>query len=63
AMLIIPKIEDEIHSSTQNPTETQIVITSVLDIDANKIICQMYARSVDRDEDIIISGQRHPFLG
>ncbi|KAF0492202.1 putative xanthine dehydrogenase [Gigaspora margarita] len=97
ATLIIPKIEDkefEIHSSTQNPTETQIVVASVLGIDANKILCRVKrigggfggkeTRSIplslalavgawhlkkpircmlDRDEDIIISGQRHPFLG
>ncbi|RIB27564.1 putative xanthine dehydrogenase HxA [Gigaspora rosea] len=97
ATLIIPKIEDkefEIHSSTQNPTETQIVVASVLGIDANKIVCRVKrigggfggkeTRSIplslalavgawhlkkpircmlDRDEDIIISGQRHPFLG
>ncbi|CAG8737370.1 226_t:CDS:2, partial [Racocetra persica] len=70
-------INNEIHSSTQNPTEIQIVVTSVLGIDTNKIVCQvkkigrdfgkkeqgMYARSVDCDEDIIISGQRHLFLG
>ncbi|CAG8456029.1 15772_t:CDS:10 [Dentiscutata heterogama] len=97
ATLIIPKLEDkefEIHSSTQNPTETQITVASVLGIDANRIVCRVKrlgggfggkeTRSIplslalavgawhlkkpircmlDRDEDIIISGQRHPFLG
>ncbi|CAG8646005.1 30839_t:CDS:10, partial [Racocetra persica] len=97
ATLIIPKFEDnefEIHSSTQNPTETQFEVASALGIDANKIVCRVKrlgggfggkeTRSIplslalavgawhlkkpircmlDRDEDIIISGQRHPFLG
>ncbi|GES98695.1 xanthine dehydrogenase [Rhizophagus clarus] len=97
ASLVIPKSEDnefEIHASTQNPTETQIVGASVLGIAANKIVCKAKrlgggfggkeTRSIpltlalmvgayhlkrpircmlDRDEDIIISGQRHPFLG
>ncbi|CAG8554989.1 8697_t:CDS:10 [Dentiscutata erythropus] len=97
ATLIIPKLEDkefEIHASTQNPTETQIIVASVLGIDANRIVCRVKrlgggfggkeTRSIplslalavgawhlkkpircmlDRDEDIIISGQRHPFLG
>ena len=95
--LVIPKSEDnefEIHASTQNPTETQIVGASVLGIAANKIVCKVKrlgggfggkeTRNIpltlalmvgayhlkrpircmlDRDEDIVISGQRHPFLG
>ncbi|CAH1763525.1 16119_t:CDS:10 [Entrophospora sp. SA101] len=94
--LVIPKSEDnefEIHVSTQNPTETQLICASVLGIPANKIVCRVKrlgggfggkeTRSIpltlaltvgawhlkrpircmlDRDEDIIISGQRHPFL-
>ncbi|CAG8661841.1 31368_t:CDS:1, partial [Racocetra persica] len=34
-------VNNEIHSSTQNPTKIQIVITSVLGIDINKIVCQV----------------------
>ncbi|CAG8551090.1 15786_t:CDS:10 [Acaulospora morrowiae] len=97
ASLVIPKPEDneiEIHASTQNPTETQLVCASVLGIMANKVVCRVKrlgggfggkeSRSIpltlalsvgawhlkrpvrcmlDRDEDIVISGQRHPFLG
>ncbi|PKC10690.1 putative xanthine dehydrogenase [Rhizophagus irregularis] len=97
ASLVIPKSEDnefEVHASTQNLTETQIIGASVLGIAANKIVCKVKrlgggfggkeTRSIpltlalmvgayhlkrpircmlDRDEDIIISGQRHPFLG
>ena len=97
ASLEIPKSEDnefEIHASTQNPTETQIMGASTLGIAANKIVCKVKrlgggfggkeTRSIpltlalmvgayhlkrpircmlDRDEDIVITGQRHPFLG
>ncbi|CAG8493602.1 9022_t:CDS:10, partial [Racocetra fulgida] len=92
--LVAKDNEFEIHSSTQNPTETQLEVASALGIDANKIVCRVKrlgggfggkeTRSIplslalavgawhlkkpircmlDRDEDIIISGQRHPFLG
>ena len=96
ASLVIPKPEDnefEIHTSTQNPTQTQLICASVLGISSNRIVCRVKrigggfggkeTRSIpltlalsvgawhlkkpircmlDRDEDIIISGQRHPFL-
>ncbi|CAG8481826.1 9875_t:CDS:10, partial [Acaulospora colombiana] len=67
ASLVIPKPEDgeiEIHASTQNPTETQLVCASVLGIAANKIVCRVKRLGGGfGDEDIVISGQRHPFLG
>ena len=96
ASLVIPGEGDEfeIHASTQNPTETQIVGASILGIPSNKIVCKVKrlgggfggkeTRNIplnlalmvgayhvklaircmlDRDEDILISGQRHPFLG
>ncbi|CAG8498876.1 3654_t:CDS:10 [Ambispora gerdemannii] len=97
ASLVIPKPEDhefEVHASTQHLTETQIVLSSVLGIRANKVVCRVKrlgggfggkeTRSVpltaalavgawhlnrpircmlDRDEDMVISGQRHPALG
>ncbi|CAG8500087.1 2263_t:CDS:10 [Ambispora leptoticha] len=97
ASLVIPKPEDhefEVHASTQNPTETQIVLASVLGIRANKVVCRVKrlgggfggkeTRSIpltaalvvgawhlkrpircmlDRDEDMMITGQRHPALG
>ncbi|CAG8518867.1 9601_t:CDS:10 [Paraglomus occultum] len=95
--LIIPKPEDneiEIHASTQNPSETQHLVASVLGISANKVITKVKrlgggfggkeTRSLpltlalavgawhlrrpircmlNRGEDFMISGQRHPFLG
>lgn len=97
ASLVVPKPEDsefEVFSSTQNLTETQLVLANALAIPANKIVCRVKrlgggfggkeTRSValagvlaiaankvrkpvrcmlDRDEDMITSGQRHPFLG
>lgn len=95
AVLCIPSKEDqqmEVWSSTQNPTETQSFISSLLNIPANRVTvrtkrlgggfggkesrslvltCPMALASyvagrpvrcmLDRDEDIAISGQRHPF--
>ncbi|KAL1925143.1 uncharacterized protein VTP21DRAFT_26 [Calcarisporiella thermophila] len=97
ASIVIPKGEDnemEIHASTQNATETQMVIASALGIAAHKVVCKVRrlgggfggkeTRSIpltaalaigahhskrpvrcmlDRDEDMLVSGQRHPFLG
>lgn len=97
AVAIIPGREDdemEVWASTQNPTETQNFVASVLNCPANRITvrlkrlgggfggkesrsvvlaatmalaCKVSGKPVrcmlDRDEDIAISGQRHPFKG
>ncbi|KAI8823035.1 xanthine dehydrogenase/oxidase [Fimicolochytrium jonesii] len=97
ASLVNPKKEDneiEIFASTQNPTETQVYVSKVLGIPANRINCRVKrlgggfggkeTRSVNltcalavaahklkvpvrcmytREEDMAISGQRHPFRG
>lgn len=96
AVLCIPGKEDqqmEVWSSTQNPTETQAFISSLLNIPMNRVqvrtkrlgggfggkesrslvlACPMSLASfvtgrpvrcmLDRDEDIAVSGQRHPFM-
>ncbi len=95
--LVVPKKEDdeyEIFSSTQSPTETQHIVSRVLGVDSNRIVCRVkrlgggfggketrtsflasalavaaskYGMPIrcmlDRDEDMVITGQRHPFLG
>lgn len=95
ACLCIPSKEDqqiEVWSSTQNPTETQVFVASLLGIPMNRVTVQTRrlgggfggkeSRSLplactialasfvsgrpvrcmlDRDEDILVSGQRHPF--
>ncbi|KAI8800353.1 molybdopterin binding aldehyde oxidase/xanthine dehydrogenase [Cladochytrium replicatum] len=97
ASLVVPKGEDdeyEVFASTQNPTETQHLVSHVLGVPANRIVCRVkrlgggfggketrscflscavavaahklkkpvrYALS--REEDMILSGTRHPFLG
>lgn len=95
ACLCIPSKEDqqiEVWSSTQNPTETQVFVASLLGIPMNRVTvrtkrlgggfggkesrslllsCTMALASfvsgrpvrcmLDRDEDIVVSGQRHPF--
>ncbi|UZJ56031.1 hypothetical protein CBS101457_005351 [Exobasidium rhododendri] len=95
ACLCIPSKEDqqiEVWSSTQNPTETQVFVASLLGIPMNRVTvrtkrlgggfggketrsipltCTMALASfisghpvrcmLDRDEDILVSGQRHPF--
>ncbi|OZJ05979.1 hypothetical protein BZG36_01218 [Bifiguratus adelaidae] len=95
ASLVVPKGEDDemdIFSSTQNATETQLVVASALGVPSNRIYCRVKrlgggfggkeTRSIplaatlavaakklrrpvrcmlDRDEDMITSGQRHPF--
>lgn len=39
--MIVPKEDElEIFSSTQNPTETQHVVSSVLGIPSNRILCR-----------------------
>ncbi|KAK3093911.1 hypothetical protein FSP39_021700 [Pinctada imbricata] len=96
ATIALPKNEDgemELFASTQNPTETQMVVAEALGVDCNKIVCRVKrmgggfggkeTRSVvisvpvavaankhkvpvrcmlDRDEDMVISGTRHPFF-
>jgi xanthine dehydrogenase/oxidase len=95
ACLCVPSKEDqqiEVWSSTQNPTETQVYVASLLGIPMNRVTvrtkrlgggfggkesrslplaCTMALASfisgrtvrcmLDRDEDILLSGQRHPF--
>ncbi|CAG8659138.1 915_t:CDS:10, partial [Gigaspora rosea] len=96
AAFIIPKEEEEfeVHSGTQNPTQTQRNIAEALGIAANKVTCRVKRVGgafggkeiksllismglaigawhlkkpircvLDRNEDMIITGQRHPFLG
>ncbi|XP_076100385.1 xanthine dehydrogenase/oxidase-like isoform X2 [Mytilus galloprovincialis] len=97
ATLAVPKNEDgemELFVSTQNPTETQMVVAETLGVAANKILVRVKrlgggfggkeTRSIclttpvalaayrlkkpvrcmlDRDEDMLITGTRHPFLG
>lgn len=97
AVTVIPGREDgeiEVWSSTQNPTETQNFVASVLNVPVNRVTvrlkrlgggfggkesrsvllaatmalaCRISGKPVrcmlDRDEDIAISGQRHPFKG
>ncbi|CAO1637922.1 unnamed protein product [Sympodiomycopsis kandeliae] len=97
AIAIIPGREDnemQVWCSSQNPTETQSFVASVLNVPMNRIAVKTKrlgggfggkeSRSViiaatmalassvagvpvrcmlDRDEDIIFSGQRHPFMG
>ncbi|XP_052058893.1 xanthine dehydrogenase/oxidase-like isoform X1 [Mytilus californianus] len=97
ATLAVPKNEDgemELFVSTQNPTETQLVVAETLGVAANKILVRVKrlgggfggkeTRSIclttpvalaayklkkpvrcmlDRDEDMLITGTRHPFLG
>ena len=96
ACVAVPKPEDgemEIWSCTQNPTETQTIVSQVTGVAANKIVSRVKrlgggfggkeTRSIqlagilavgakktrrpvrcmlNRDEDILTSGQRHPFL-
>ncbi|RKP08720.1 molybdopterin binding aldehyde oxidase/xanthine dehydrogenase [Thamnocephalis sphaerospora] len=95
--IVVPKGEDgemEIMSCTQNPNETQLIVSKVLGLPSSRIVCRVKrlgggfggkeTRSIpvaaalavaahhlgrparymlDRDEDMAISGQRHPFLG
>eukprot|EP00794_Sanderia_malayensis_P005705 gene5705-biopygen4629 len=95
ATIAVPKGENdemEIFSSTQSPTETQLIVAKVLGVQANRIVCRVkrigggfggkQTRSIpisaavavaankvgrpvrimlDRDEDMLISGTRHPF--
>lgn len=95
AVLVVPKGEDEeidIVCSTQNPSEVQEVVSKVLNIPANRVVCRVKrmgggfggkeTRAVllalpaaiaayklqrpvrcmlDRDEDMICTGMRHPF--
>lgn len=97
ASVVIPKPEYgemEIFACTQNPTETQAIVSQVTGVPANRIVVRVKrlgggfggkeTRSMqltgilavgankakapvrcmlNRDEDIITSGQRHPFLG
>ncbi|RIB09627.1 molybdopterin binding aldehyde oxidase/xanthine dehydrogenase [Gigaspora rosea] len=60
ASLVIPKEEDEfeVHSGCQNPASPQERIADVLGIASNKV-----TNVLVHDEDIIMTGQRHPFLG
>jgi xanthine dehydrogenase/oxidase len=94
--IVVPGAEDEefvVYSSTQNPSEAQELVASILGIPQNRVKCKvgrlgggfggkesrsnllLCALSVaaqktmcpvrcqlDRDEDIKMSGQRHPFL-
>ena len=94
--LVVPGKEDdelEVFSSTQHPTETQHLISHVLGIPSNRIVCRIKrmgggfggkeSRSVilscaaaiaarklgvpiryvlSREEDMALSGTRHPFL-
>ena len=94
--IAVPKGEDgemEIICSTQNPSEVQMVVSEVLNIPANRIVCRVKrmgggfggkeTRStivaipaavaahhlqrpircmLDRDEDMILTGTRHPFM-
>lgn len=44
ASLVIPKPEDdeiEVWASTQNPTETQHLVASVLGVASNKVVCKV----------------------
>ncbi|KAI8867184.1 xanthine dehydrogenase, partial [Ramicandelaber brevisporus] len=95
ATIAVPKREDdemEIFASTQNPTETQHVVSGMLGVPSSRIVCRVKrlgggfggkeSRSVsvtaaaalpahklqrpvrimlDRDEDMITTGARHPF--
>ncbi|KAJ1972089.1 hypothetical protein H4R35_004868 [Dimargaris xerosporica] len=97
AALVVPKGEDDeydVFCSTQNPTETQRFVASVLGVPLNRVVshvkrlgggfggkesrtgplmCSLAVASchtrrpircmLDRDEDMVISGQRHSFLG
>ncbi|KAJ1982432.1 hypothetical protein H4R34_001725 [Dimargaris verticillata] len=97
ATLVVPKGEDDeydVYSSTQNPTEAQHFVASVLGVPFNRVVCHVkrlggafggkesracpltcslavasyHTRRpircmLDRDEDMMISGQRHSFLG
>lgn len=84
----------EIFASTQNPTETQVLVASALGVPENRIVCRVkrmgggfggketrsaYVSTaaaiaandlnrpvrccLERDEDMMSSGGRHPFLG
>ncbi|KAF7288036.1 hypothetical protein GWI33_000090 [Rhynchophorus ferrugineus] len=95
-LIVVPKGEDDemdIYSSTQNPTELQLLTASVLGVHQNKINCivkrlgggfggketkaavvglpvavaaRKFQRPVrcilDRDEDMVMTGGRHPIL-
>lgn len=96
ACIVVPMKEDGemlVYSSTQSPSETQLVVADVLGIDMNKITCKVKRMGggfggkeyrchplttacavaanktmrpvrimLDRDEDMLFSGHRHPFL-
>ncbi|KAF0560333.1 putative xanthine dehydrogenase [Gigaspora margarita] len=71
--LVIPKHEDdefEVHSGAQDPFEIQEKVAEVLGIANNKVVTvgawhlkKPIRCMLDRSEDIIITGQRHPILG
>lgn len=95
--IAVPKGEDgemEVFASTQNPTETQVLVASALGVPENRIVCRVkrmgggfggketrsaYVSTaaaiaandlnrpvrccLERDEDMMSSGGRHPFLG
>ncbi|KAJ2726263.1 hypothetical protein GGI07_000740 [Coemansia sp. Benny D115] len=97
ASITVPRGEGgefDVHASSQNPTEVQMVSAAVLGVPANRVVCHVKrlgggfggkeSRSVlisafttlgayhtnrsvrimlDRDEDMMTSGQRHPFFG
>ena len=97
ASLVVPGREDdemEIYSSTQNPKETQQLVSEVLQIPSNRVVVRVKrlgggfggkeTRSVfltcalavaakklgrpvrcqlTREEDMVMTGMRHPFLG
>jgi len=92
----VPKGEDgemEVFASTQNPSETQVLVATALGVPENRVVCRVkrmgggfggketrsaYVSTavavaanalnrpvrccLDRDEDMISSGGRHPFL-
>ena len=96
ACIAVPTNEDgemHVYASTQNPTETQMLVGHVLGVPMHKVVCRVKrmgggfggkeSRSVpismvcalaaektkrpvrvmlDRDEDMLMSGHRHPFM-
>lgn len=96
ACIAVPTNEDgemHVYASTQNPTETQMLVSHALGVPMHKVVCKVKrmgggfggkeTRSVpvsmvcalaaaktqkpvrvmlDRDEDMLMSGHRHPFM-